>query len=197
MTDAVLELVTPPATEPIELEEAKAHLRVDYDDEDSHILDLIAAARDDAERSTRRALITQTWRLTMPAFSTGRLPVELLRAPVQSITSVTYTDATGAEVVMDEADYVFSAGEPGRIVPVSGAVWPTVQTENPAGVVIEFVAGYGDASTDVPYLLRQAMLLFIGTEYNHRENIITGTITNNRRAIESIYRKFAWDLVLA
>ena len=58
-------LLTPPAVEPLTLAEAKSYLRVDTVDEDDTIAALIAAARLLVEAYARRALITQSWRLSL------------------------------------------------------------------------------------------------------------------------------------
>lgn len=66
--------VTPPAIEPVTLDEAKAHLRVDINAEDSLITRLISDAREWVERFLRRSLITQTWALYLDAFPVGAGP---------------------------------------------------------------------------------------------------------------------------
>src|SRR5688500_5745800 len=53
--------VTPPAIEPMALDDAKKYLRVDTADDDVLIKTLITAAREWVERYTGQALITQTW----------------------------------------------------------------------------------------------------------------------------------------
>ena len=63
-----VKLITPPALEPISLQEAKAHLRVDFGDDDDYISALITAARDFAEGFTRRAFLTQSWLLALDHF---------------------------------------------------------------------------------------------------------------------------------
>ena len=52
-------------TEPVTLEEARVHLRVESGAEDLLIVGLIGAAREWAEVVTRRALIDTTYRLDL------------------------------------------------------------------------------------------------------------------------------------
>jgi hypothetical protein len=183
-------LVTPPAAEPLTLAEAKAHLRIDGTDDDALIGDLIAAARQAAEEHTRRALVTQTWRLTLDRFPAKPLPwwdgvrqgadvaaaanaIELPRPPLASVTSVTAYDDADTATVMPSADYfVDSDREPGRIVLRSGKTWPTVERVA-GGVEVVFVAGYGAAS-DVPEAIRQGVLLLVGHLDENRETTAVG-----------------------
>ncbi len=55
-------LITPPALEPLSLDEVKAHLRVDHDHEDTLIADTLKAARQYVEFASGQRLITQVWR---------------------------------------------------------------------------------------------------------------------------------------
>ena len=55
-----IKVVTPPATEPVTLAEAKLHLRVDGSDEDALITRLISAAREQCEQELGRALADPT-----------------------------------------------------------------------------------------------------------------------------------------
>jgi len=89
-----LSLTSPPATEPIALADAKAHLQIDHAAEDDYLEDfLIPAARRYAETLTHRSFITQTWVLRLNGFGGG--PIYLPRPPLVSITSVAYTDTAG------------------------------------------------------------------------------------------------------
>jgi len=56
-----LQLLSPPAIEPVTLSDAKLHLKVDVADDDALITRLLAAARARAEWHTGRAFITQSW----------------------------------------------------------------------------------------------------------------------------------------
>lgn len=202
-----LTLVTPPAAEPVTLAEAKAHLRVEIADDDALIADLVAAARQAAESHTRRALITQTWRLTLDRFPGKPLPwwdgvregadvpepanaIELPRPPLQSVTSVTAYDDADAATVMAATDYfVDSDHEPGRVVLRSGKTWPVV-LRVAAGVEIEYVAGYG-AATDVPEAIRQGLLLLVGHFYENREAVAAaGAVSELPLGVAALWRPY-------
>ena len=63
-----LVLITPPAVEPVTLDEAKLHARVEYPDQDALVTSLIVAARRYCETCLRAALITQQWVLMLDSF---------------------------------------------------------------------------------------------------------------------------------
>lgn len=60
--------LTPPAAEPVSLDEAKLHARVLYDDDDALITSLIVAARRYCETAVKTALVTQSWTLMLDSF---------------------------------------------------------------------------------------------------------------------------------
>ncbi len=157
-----------PANEPLSTAEAKSHLRVDTSDEDTYIASLVAAAREEAERVSWRALITQTWRLTLDRFPTGDAAIVVPRPPLQSVTSIQYVDENGdTQTVVSSAYDVDTNREPGRIVPAFGESWPSTRREAEA-VTIVFVAGYGDDATDIPENTRHWLRLHVGHWHCHR-----------------------------
>lgn len=79
------------------LDEAKNHLRVDLNDDDSLITLLITTARQKAEAFTRRSFITQTWELTVNRFKDT---IYLPRPDIQSISAVTLDG-----IVVDSSQY--------------------------------------------------------------------------------------------
>lgn len=155
-----------PGPEPVTLDEAKQHCRVDYDDEDTLIEAYISAAREYAEVVTRRTLALATWEARLGSFPEGA--IELPHPPLLEVESVRYTAPDGAEVALEpEAYRVDTAIEPGVITPVGG--WP-----RGTDVRIRYRAGYEDA---IPHQARLAILMLVGHWYEHREAVVTGTIT--------------------
>lgn len=162
-----LQLVTPPALEPVTLSEARLHLRVDTADDDPLIDALISAARLHAEMLTARQFLPARWRLVLDRFT----PMVLLnRSPVVSVVSVRYLDMGGLWQIMPATDYVVeSSSEPARITPAFGKIWPPTLPQI-GSVEILFDAGYADA-TKVPDGIKRWMLLRVGSLYQHREEM--------------------------
>lgn len=167
-----LTLVTAPAVEPITLDDAKRHLRVDESDEDGHILALISAARAYAENFTRRALITQTWDATFDGFPRV---FSIERPPLQSVTAASFTyDLNGTMTQVPTAVYtVDTDSEPARVYESYGQSWPTPRIIQNA-VRMRFVAGYGDSPEDVPEPIRHAIRLMVSHMHEHREPVVAG-----------------------
>ena len=126
-----LQLTAAPAAEPISLAEAKAHLRVDADDENALITALIAAARLLIERTFGLALITQTWSYFLdhwPRSCCITLPI----APVQAVSAVTVHDVDGGVTVLDADSYAVDVlSAPARLVLPTGAFSPELLTTEP------------------------------------------------------------------
>lgn len=168
-----LTLITPPALAPITLQQAKDHLRVGHNDDDSVIEPLIAAATEEVEGPDSvygRALLTQTWDWTLDCFPRRRSSALLLPLPpLQSVDQVSYTDSAGDLQTWDAAEYrVDIASRQGRLTPAFGFDWPQAQAITGA-VTIRFTAGWGANPQDLPDNIRWAMLLMIGLWYSNRE----------------------------
>lgn len=167
-------LKTAPTVEPITLAEAKLHLKLDSDTtDDTLITALIIAAREAAENFTGRALINQTWELTMDTFPED--DIELLPAPLSSITSIIYKDQDGVNTTLSsstayEAD---TYSIPGKACLKFGQSWPAAR-DIQNSVTVTFVAGYGAASSAVPGPIKAAILLLIGNLYENRESVEIG-----------------------
>lgn len=167
-------LVTAPAVPLLSVAEAKAHLRVDHDDDDVLIEGLIDAATahlDGWSGILGRCLVNQTWEESFSCFPRGdRLRFRLW--PVVSISSVTYRDADDAEQTLSAALYAgpLADGAGAYLALNDGEVWPSTYTRDDA-VTVTYVAGHGAAASDVPAAIRHAALLMIGHWYAQREAV--------------------------
>lgn len=162
-----------PATTPVSLVEAKAHLRVDASDEDTLITALIEAATAHVERVFGLALITQGWTIVRDAWPESWL-LELPLSPIQTVTTVTSFDTAGTGSVFDATHYFAdTASRPPRLVLHGSAPWPKPgRCAN--GIEIAVTAGFGDLGSDVPQPVRQALLLLIAHWYERREPVVLG-----------------------
>jgi uncharacterized phiE125 gp8 family phage protein len=170
----MLTTITPPSVEPVAIADAREHCRASAAD-DAYLLGCIAAARDHAERLTQKALIQRTLQETYAAFNDDGLPFSI--SPVSSVTSVTYTDQTGANVTLNASQYTLTEvnGLP-RIVPAFGVTWPVARAV-PDAVRVQYVAGMATSAAGVPAAIRQWLLLTVGYLFVQREAFdITGKV---------------------
>src|SRR3990167_2799611 len=177
-----LSLTSPPATEPIALADAKAHLQIDHAAEDDYLEDfLIPAARRYAETLTHRSFITQTWVLRLNGFGGG--PISLPRPPLVSITSVAYTDTAGTSQTWTAGADGYTLESPTGEHALHASIRPSYGVSAPStrdvvdSVVITYVAGYGAASA-VPVGIKHGVLMLVEDLYRQRGSQIVGTISS-------------------
>ena len=158
-------LLTGPAAEPITLAEAKQFLRVEHDDDDDVIAALIAGSRIHVETQTRRALITQSWRLARDAWpDCGWLAV--LPVPLATLDAARVYRLDGSTQALDVAAFaVNKIAAPARLAFTRGAL--PAPGRPIAGIEVDITSGYGDAE-DVPEPLRQAIRLLVAHWYENR-----------------------------
>lgn len=193
-----LERVSEPSVEPVTAAEfvrnvgefaAAATTRAD------DITRLITTAREWAEHYTGRALIDQSWRLTITdgvgalydavqeppkgcyTGTTGPRVGEILlmRSPVLAITSFVTVDAAGDETAVDAATYELREQDSKwpRLVGLDGTTWGTGTFR------IVFRAGYADLTASpvedasvVPERFKQAILLHAEAHYDRDEKMM-------------------------
>jgi uncharacterized phiE125 gp8 family phage protein len=176
-----IRVVTPPASEPVTIAEAKAQLSIGASDDshDTELASLIAAAREEWERDTSIALITRTLEHRLPKFLTS---IALTVRPAIAVSSVKYIDSSGIEQTVTASDYYLDGDE---VRFLSTFVKPTVQDRSEA-VRITYTAGYGSDSRACPELDRMAIKLSLANRFEDRDMIAA---SGERKAYEALVAK--------
>ena len=170
--EPIVTLVTKAAEEPVTLDEIKAHLRIEHDDEDVALEAIIEAARghlDGYNGALRRALINQTWNVAVED-ADGHARLFLPLAPVVSVSAIRYYPPdveTLATATLSDFRLI-KGPDWAYLEPKPGKSWPSLD-DRPDALQAEFITGYGDAGEDVPAPIRHAIKLIAGHLYENRE----------------------------
>ena len=137
-------VITGPEGDVVELEPVKTFLRVDGDDLDEEIGAYIDATIADIERMTSTRLGEQVVELRADSFEDLE---HLTIGPVNAVVAITYRDAAGDEVTIDQAEYeLFGAGLEKGVRPKPGRRWPRGNALRASGAIgVRLNVGYGDA----------------------------------------------------
>lgn len=189
-----LSLVTPPASEPVTLAEAKSQLRLtsSFTVDDTYITGLITEAREYCEARSHVCFLNQTWDIFLDAWTpfapsnatayfqgynqtgttiyteSGRQHcIVLPHGPIASVSYVKYYDSSGTQQTWDTDLYLVSTGNPGRVAPIQNQFFPVIASQIDA-VNIRYVAGYGSSASSVPARAKSAIRLVVAHLYEHR-----------------------------
>ena len=165
-----LRRVSGPEVEPVSVADAKLHLRVDSETDDTYIAGLISAAREWCEVYTDRTFVHTQYAMTMDTFP---WEIELPRPPVavaagNTATAVTYARETGGTDTLPTSEYrVDRNAEPGVIRTVYAGTWPSHLIDRNS-ITVTWWAGYGEDGTKVPKVVKSAILMLVGFWYERR-----------------------------
>jgi len=158
--------------------------------DDDNLTDLIKDGREEAERITRRAILTQTWDYYLDEFPDEDF-IKIPFGNLQSVTHVKYTDSDGTQTTMTvTTDYIVETnGEQcGRIVLPYGESWPSFTAYSSNPIVIRFVCGWTAASL-VPKNIKRAVKFAAEDGYYHgdRHEVLSKVIDR------LLYSHRLWD----
>jgi uncharacterized phiE125 gp8 family phage protein len=177
-----LYLVTPPdLDEVLTLDEIKAHLRID-DDEDQLLATYRAAAIgniDGRDGWLGRALGEQVWDVKLGSFPDYAIWLPL--PPLIAVTSITYYDAGDVLQTMAAGTNYLVGGAGGQgkawIIPADDKTWPSTSAR-PESVTVRIACGYeaggSPAVSTLPAPIKVALLRMIGSMHEQREDIVVG-----------------------
>lgn len=184
-----LKLITAPSASLVTLPEAKRHVRVDHDDDDTYIQSLIDAASahlDGPEPAwLGRSIAVQTWQLRIDEFPADKVYLPL--PPLNSVSEIEYLDADGdAQTVSSFRSFgVDSVNSGGYVMPAYNEDWPETRGE-PEAVRIKFIAGY----SSIPKPVKHAALLLIGHWYEYREAATEHRLEEAPMAVQRLLSPF-------
>lgn len=175
--------------------EAKSFLKVTYSDDDTYIDTLVESATKFIEKYLNRALITQT---LISYYKSYGNRVHLPMGPHQSVTSVKYIDEDNNETTLTaNSDYYVRGVDDYYLDFYTATTLPAGADPNADtsefGLKVTYIAGYGDASSDVPDAIIEAARRLVGHWYDNREEFVTENIVSKMpmgvAALLANYRK--------
>lgn len=161
-------VTTEPTGSAVSLEDTKARLRVDSDDDNTVIQQLIDEVTQKAETYCNLYLQVREVEIMCDGWSDFcRMPVGPLAA--NAVQSITYVDSDGANQTLPSAVYELRPdGLEAELVLADGASWPGIMTGSRITVALN--AGYAALPLDV----RLALYEQIADRYENRETKSAG-----------------------
>jgi hypothetical protein len=196
------QIISQPAVEPVTLAQARAWCRVDsdYTGDDTLIATLITGARQDVETITRRALVTQQWKMVLdcfpapnanissaswygPQWGVGPGPISMAKPddatgfeifvplpPLVSVDSIQYVDTNGVTQTLDPTQYIVDLVSEPARITPAYGVTWPATRQQVNAVTVTFTCGYGAAAA-VPAGIMRWMQIRIATIYANREEV--------------------------
>jgi uncharacterized phiE125 gp8 family phage protein len=166
-----LVVTTPPASEPVTVQELMDHLRLNDNSETDQLQGFITSARLMVEAKTGLALLPTTFRQYVPTLTATTY---LMRSPVISVAGVSYYDGNDNLQTTTTGYTADIIGVPGSINFTS--LPTTTSTTRTPKAYVTFTAGYADAAT-VPYPIKLAVKELAAFWYENREAYTTEDYT--------------------
>jgi len=178
-----LTLISPPATEPLSLEDMKTHLRLTTSDDDSSVSQLLVAARHALEARGGLAFMPQAWRYALDRKLIDNTPDVLLPlSPIKSIDAIKVVLRDGEHIALDSDQYTAQTGTIGR---VRFHTTLPAQARALGGLAIDFTAGH-DTISLIPAELRHAIRLLTAHFFENRESASEARVFSIPRSIDAL-----------
>jgi uncharacterized phiE125 gp8 family phage protein len=169
---------TAAVSEPVSLGRVKRSLGLDnVIDYDTTLQELIASASQAVSNDLGRALTTTTYTLYLDKWP-GRI-IQLPYPPLIAVDSIKYyADSDSTLTTYSSSNYtVATGGEPGLIALNESKDWPDLMDRGVNPIEIQFQAGYGADTDDVPPAIQAAVTMTAAYFFEQPLPVITGTIS--------------------
>lgn len=166
----LLDLSIEPTVEPVIRADVKTALRLTHAADDTYIDAIIMQARKLCELFLRRALTTQTWKYTLDV---APRRIILPWPPAQNIITIKVTDNDGVQTTVDATLYNTIFPDDASVTVIwlpTGNSWPSFRDQ--LGFEIKYKAGYGDAASDVPDIIKRGIIALAVYLFDHRGDSI-------------------------
>lgn len=169
--------------EPVTLAEAKTQLRIDSSVEDSYVTSLISVARDRVEKHCNRYFTAQVVDIvnhkSFPIGSITNAAIMLPFPDLASVDSVSYTDTTGATVVIADTEYNYNVSTR-KLIPI--AAWP----DDSVDFTVEVTTGAPVSFTPV----KQSILMVLTDMYELRTEAVVGVSVAVNPAVDNLMQPY-------
>lgn len=158
--------------EPLSLAEAKVYLKVEHDVEDAQITSMITAARQQVEADTGILIVRAEYDFGFDAFTADGV-LRIPRAPLSSVTSVTWYDSDDVATVIDPGEYFAdSEAEPPRVlIDYTTWPWPNAEIRTHRAGVIRFIGGPADAAPTPAWAIQAVRLKLADMHVNRSGDV--------------------------
>jgi uncharacterized phiE125 gp8 family phage protein len=165
------EVTTMSTVEPVNISQAKTHMRITHDEDDEYIRDLVRAARERAETYCGRSFVNRTIVASLFEFASE---VELKPIPAISVSKVEYRSINDVWITLNESKY-----KTDRLPLVYLEPIPELKPSNGYDKLIKITYLTGPSvNNPLPYSVKQAILMIAQTMYDNREDVIRGMTIN-------------------
>jgi uncharacterized phiE125 gp8 family phage protein len=170
-------VIEEPINLPVTLPEVKEHLKLDPADntQDDYLTFLVWSVAKYTEEYTKRILINTKFRTYRDIFQNY---IKLRRSKLQSLDKFEYLVDDVFTTVPIDLYYVTDETAFSKIVLTFDEEYPINIDNRMQAIKIEFTAGYGTESTDIPQQLRLALLNHLAKVYENRGDCDTDLSTN-------------------
>lgn len=192
---------TLPTSEPVTVDDFKAFIKLQGDEDDNVILNTLKTARENAEQYIGRPIVNTTYKQTQDDFEYDGLSnysvhnqlayqrgietiqnkqayIKLLKKGLVSVTSVTTYNTSNTSSVYSSSDYFLDVGGNKIIVNENSTVPANLRSR--AGVEIIYVAGFG---SNIPQSIKDAILMHAQNMYDYNRLTDNNELTANPYSI--------------